>query len=218
MKPQLWIEHSSEETDTPAGLSRYSSGMRALADERARRSIHDRCITPVVGRRLAWHKPANGGLWTSTFGETDGWIDFMDSEQHYFDQDPEQWRWWLLIPRPQARIYTVDDRDDLIKLVNAYPGTSSVRNGHEARLTKTLDLFGRFPDWEAVSKDYDGVHLTSRGQGATRSPIEGAPNLSGWDCESTLWFRWAFSAIVQTSQGTVYEALGRAPFSSPDEW
>ena len=80
--------------------------------------------------------------------------------------------------KKDARILTIDSLEDLIKLCDDYPG-------------KVIDFLKtyRFIDWEKVSKNYDGVYLTEKGQMATRWS---QPSLYGWDCESTLWFRDVF--------------------------
>jgi hypothetical protein len=96
---------------------------------------------------------------------------------------------WLLNPDPAARIAHIDTYSDLAALVAAYPGPG-------------VDT--RFPDWEAVSRDYDAVHLTDAGQWATR--LSHPHDLYGWDCESTLWFRWCFISHCHLGTVEVLEA------------
>ena len=43
-------------------------------------------------------------------------------------------------------------------------------------------------DFERLAQDYDALQLTRDGYLRTRS----MPVLDGWDCESSLWFRWVF--------------------------
>lgn len=53
----------------------------------------------------------------------------------------------------------------------------------------------RWLKFSEMAKQFDGMHLTDNGQWATRLPPFDSPNLYGWDCESTLWFRWAFDKV-----------------------
>jgi hypothetical protein len=46
--------------------------------------------------------------------------------------------------------------------------------------------------FERVGKEYDALHLTHEGYLRTRSR-RCKPSLIGWDCESTLWFKWVFN-------------------------
>lgn len=124
-----------------------------------------------------WVKPRSGGLWTSTWDPSfgSGWIDWCIGESFAgpaFDV-------WLLTPDPAAHVYDIDSLDDLAALIRRFPG----RGSHQPE----------YPAWDLVAQEYDGVHLTDKGQWATRlaHPI----SLYGWDCESTLWFRWTFGAI-----------------------
>ena len=44
-----------------------------------------------------------------------------------------------------------------------------------------------------MSKDYDAIHLTEKGQWKTRMtrPV----SLYGWDCETVYWFRMKFKVV-----------------------
>ncbi len=128
-----------------------------------------------------------GGLWTSTYDERLGsdWIQWCLSEEF---RGPE-FDCWLLRPREGAKVYTIDSLADLIDLVYAY---GALRNSHA--------------DYEKIARDYDGVRLTKEGQWATRFSYP--YSLYGWDCESTLWFRWCFESV---------EHLGVRVFTEKDE-
>lgn len=113
-------------------------------------------------------------FWTSTLvAGSSAWADWCREEAY---QDVDAMYWHQLTPSPAARIYVIDTLADLAALVEAYPSTVC---GYT------------YPDWAAVSRDYDGVHLTGSGQVATR--FSRPYNLYGWDCESTAWFRWVFT-------------------------
>ncbi|RAQ94740.1 hypothetical protein A4R35_04275 [Thermogemmatispora tikiterensis] len=56
------------------------------------------------------------------------------------------------------------------------------------------------PDWRAVARDWDGVHLSLGGFLSSEgviwgSPEEGHAHLFGWGTESTLWLHWAFEGV-----------------------
>ncbi len=75
-----------------------------------------------------------------------------------------------------ARVAVIDSASDLTNLIDRYPRTVRSRHGL---------------DFERLAQDYDGLHLTHEGYLRTRSSRRGS-RLIGWDCESTLWFRWMF--------------------------
>ena len=120
---------------------------------------------------------ANGGLWTSTYenGKSE-WVQWCENAQ-FFTTDSDDG--WLLIPNENSRILTVDNENDFANIYKEY-GTHTDYN---------------FPilDFEKMSRDYDGLHLTSEGQWETRWSFP--YNLHGWDCESTFWFRWCFDEV-----------------------
>lgn len=55
------------------------------------------------------------------------------------------------------------------------------------------------PDWAAVARDWDAVHLTLGGAlTAEQVRVEGPKGwteLSGWDAELTAWLRWRFDDV-----------------------
>lgn len=131
-------------------------------------------------------KPASGGLWTSTYLGPQGsdWIQWCMSESFYIDQkDPRTENPWLLVPAVDARVYEIDSYSDLATLCK--------RHGHRYD-SKGLDYTK--PNWSSISEEYDAVHLTARGETATRLSLP--LDLYGWDCESTLWFRWKFDTVT----------------------
>lgn len=68
-----------------------------------------------------------------------------------------------------AKICTIDSYNDLIKLFGLYNGDDNI--------------FPRL-NFEIMSKDYDVIHLTQKGQIKTR--LTHPHNLYGWDAESCL--------------------------------
>ena len=132
-------------------------------------------IEPVIND---WVKP-HGGLWTSTYTPDEkycsDWIVWCVREEMY------EWvsdSCYILYPNPDAKILTIDSKEDLKRVIDQY---HIVKNGK------------KYLDYERISKDFDAIHLTERGQWDTRL-LE--PNLYGWDCESTLWFRNKFLGAI----------------------
>jgi hypothetical protein len=141
-------------------------------------------LRPIEERLCGWVKP-RGGFWTSSLTDTgrSGWIDWCLSEGY---QGPE-FDLWHLDPDPDARVYTIDTYDDLLRLGNRYPPVCD----HERECDR-LSL-GSGVGWRQVATDYDAVRVTEEGQWATR--LSHPFNLYGWDCEATVWFRWRFTAV-----------------------
>ena len=132
-------------------------------------------VPPVRNRWSAWNKP-EGGLWTSTYRpetQDSAWVEWRS----IYLSPPDHKAWWLLTPTPAARILTIDTLDDFIALL----AVAAMRGSR-----------CRTPDFERLSHDYDGLHLTEQGQRQTHSPYPYPDDLNGWDSECTLWFRWCF--------------------------
>jgi hypothetical protein len=134
-------------------------------------------VAAVRNRSGGWTKP-QFGLWTSTYHPERGsdWVQWCLAEEFSIPPNGE-WRGVILRPRRGARVYHVRTHEDLRRLVECYP--------HNA------DTYRLYPNWRAISRDYDAVHLTEKGQWATR--LSYPHDLYGWDCESTVWFRWCFT-------------------------
>jgi hypothetical protein len=135
-----------------------------------------------------WHKP-RGGLWTSTYDPRLGsdWVQWCLSEE--FGVPEAGWQSWVLTPTNDARVLTIDSLVDLELVCRDY-------------LAKPEHLGSMCPlDYERLAEEYDAVHLTEQGQWRTRLSLH--HSLYGWDCESSLWLRWAFSDV---------QSLGRQSF------
>lgn len=132
-----------------------------------------------VSNKEYFNKPY-GGLWTSTYRpETHDseWVEWCRDEAF---GNVNSLAWHVLTPKADARIYTVNTLDDLHKLCHTY------RLACEYEYLTCLDF-------ETMSREYDGIHLTSNGQVETR--LSYPENLYGWDVESTLWFHWCFERV-----------------------
>lgn len=135
-----------------------------------------------IRNRPGFPKPT-GGFWTSTLLEdgTSDWTRWCLSEEF------GGWnRAYSLEVNSKAKVFVIDSVNDLNK--------AWVISGSK----KSFDpVFGMTPeiDFEALAEKYDAVRLTAQGVVATMysEPL----NLYGWDVESTLWFRWAFTKCKQ---------------------
>lgn len=139
-------------------------------------------IRPVANLPHPRNKPEPGtGFWTSTYdGQRSAWIEWCETEGWGAPDPPNLWHGWILRPSPEARILIIDSMTDLLYLHERF----GLHSG------QYLDGF----DFEVLSQSVDGLHLTDDGQWATRLPPVALPNLYGWDCESTLWFRDVFTS------------------------
>ena len=186
LAPQAWCRDPEQDTETPR-------------PER---------FTDVVGVD-GLNKPGrlervNRGLWTSTFlGEeqVSNWVHWCTSESF---AGPD-FRVWTLDVDPAARVWEIDDGDDLDAFMREYGAPSPYEVHH---LGGRADGMFPYVDYEIV-----GVHLTEEGQWRTRGMSLDRPvnawSLYGWDCESTLWLRWAFTDA--TSLGVVTVKEGDTP-------
>ena len=132
-------------------------------------------------KNLGMNKPA-GGFWTSTYrGGRSDWSEWSAAN---LDRGAEEG----VILSPGGRVYRLDDQADYDKLRAKFP-----REG----------MFGEeLVDWEALSRAYDGVHLS-------RGGVRNLASMSGGNydppLESTLWF----NPSVLEVKGTV--KMGAAP-------
>jgi hypothetical protein len=132
-------------------------------------------VPSVRNDRKAIGKPL-GGFWTSSYDPDygSGWVRWCVAHRY---NEPLDLDWTVLSVDKSARVAVIESAADLAALIKCYPRTLRGRRGL---------------DFEALSKEYDGLHLTNRGYSRTQSTRFG-PALIGWDCESTVWLRWAFS-------------------------
>lgn len=145
-----------------------------------------------------------GGLWTSSYdAETrmSEWLAWC------YDNMPG-WanrRAWVLTPAPDARVYTINGVADLKHLCARYATEELMRLRQLNRFPAIAEMYPPL-DFASVATDYDAIHLTSGGEARTRLST---PSLYGWDCESTVWLRWAFMDVQAATVATAeeYEAL-----------
>lgn len=156
-------------------------------------SLSSERIDPVQNRYGI--KP-KGGLWTSSYHPQtgSGWVQWCMSE-HFKVPEDGSWESCVLTPRSDAKILVVNTYDDLLSIIEKYPdpqGLTLCGYTHTAI------------DFEKMSLDYDAMHLTEDGQWETR--LTHPHSLYGWDCESTVWFRWVFEKVEYVGQARYEEA------------
>lgn len=136
-------------------------------------------------------KPA-GGLWTSTLRDDGGcaWLDWCRANDWGPADDDHI---YVLEPEPNARVIVIDGVDDMRSAQDTF-----ARVDLHPAISRSFAAL----DYEEIAETYDAVHVTDQGQRETRFS---RPGLYGWDCESTVWLRWAFESVVD--RGPVAEAV-----------
>ena len=131
-------------------------------------------------------------LWTSTSlsEHSSGWLHYLRWGEDRREPPYHRWRLEVL---PSARVYEIHGPQAWQSLCLAYPAPSCMAYS----ICRSDALIE--PDWQAVSQDWDGVHLSAGGLLTTERVRWGTPgtqtHLFGWSVESTAWFRWVFSSV-----------------------
>jgi hypothetical protein len=138
-------------------------------------------------------------FWTSTSltSHTSSWLHYLRWGEDR--QDPPYPRWRVEVS-PSARVYEIHGPQAWHRLCLAYPAPSSM-----AYHTDQSDALIE-PDWQAVSQDWDGIHLSVGGALTTERVRWGTPgrqtHLFGWSVESTAWLRWVFGRVEPLPDGS----------------
>jgi hypothetical protein len=131
-------------------------------------------------------------LWTSTSVGScpGGWIPYLRWGED--GREPPYHPWRLQAPS-SARVYEIHGPRSWHALCLTYPASSSP--AYPLSTSKSLIE----PDWQAVARDWDGVHLSSGGLLTTERVMWGKAktqtHLFGWQVESTAWLRWVFDHV-----------------------
>lgn len=139
-------------------------------------------------------------LWTSTSvtARTSSWLQYLPISGEVGRWDPPYPRWRVAVV-PSARVYEIHGPQAWHRLCLAYPAPSCM-----AYPTCRPDALIE-PDWQAVSQDWDGVHLSMGGLLTTERVRWGMPghetHLFGWEVESTAWLRWVFVSVERLLDG-----------------
>lgn len=142
---------------------------------------YDFSIKPVINGYTC--KPQSGGMWTSTYKNNgnSGWTEFLLSNR-IETHDLNELSWFLVYPKSEARILVINSISDAITLYKRY----GIKNSDFPTKKNMMAI-----DFVSIEEEYDGINLTHKCQLET-SDRSVFPNFYGWDCESTLWFRWKF--------------------------
>lgn len=143
-------------------------------------------MKPITNRDLS-NKPL-GGLWTSRYDETYGseWVQWCIAEEFHAPDDG--FDSWVLYGH-DSKLLVIDSLVDLKRALRTY----RMKYDTDHPLYLSSPMFRSVFNYEAMAHDYDGLHLTARGQAETR--LSYPESLYGFDCESTVWFRWCFSKV-----------------------
>ncbi len=122
-----------------------------------------------------------GGLWTSTYHPAPAryasdWVEWCATNEPSWLGGSR----YLIEISSDAKIYIIDNLDDLKALTIRFQAFHN-----------TLNPSSRL-NWKKIAKEYDGIHLTEKGETDTRYSI---PSLHGWDVESTVWLHNVFSSV-----------------------
>lgn len=177
-------------------------------------------VTPIRNSEetgVVIKKPARKtGLWTSTWREEtqdSDWVEWCRGNDY---GNPDNGYWHLLTPRPDVKLYVIDDTHDLEMMLSTYlwttPMLTMMNEQYEISYSSypTRGMYAdrteiklppiklpRFAaiDFEKMSQEYDGIWLTEQGNGACHLPWHSEHDLNSWDCECVLWFRWCFGRV-----------------------
>lgn len=160
-----------------------------------------------VGNNGALGIKGTGGLWTSSwlgFEKGSDWIQWCVGEGYGCPAD-YKWNGYILELKDDVNILVIDTLKDMHILFDTY--------GYK-QFPDIPQLDQEALDFESMAKDYDGMRLTSHGQLVTRHGFswfgedfygeelkdewkqKKMRTLYGWDCESTLHFRWNFKEVT----------------------
>lgn len=165
--------------------------------------LTEELIQPVENNLRGIGIKGKGGLWTSSYlGKEKGsdWIQWCLGNEYAIPFN-SIWEGYLLEPKNDLQIYTIHTLEDMHILFDRY--------GYQL-YPQVSELEMEGIDFEKMSEDYDGLHLTSQGEAVTRHGFsffrditsdlkpewqaKKMRNFYGWDCESTFHFRWNFKS------------------------
>ncbi len=130
-----------------------------------------------------------GGLWTSPINSTHSWKHWCHRERFRRCRKHES---FTLSLKENARIYIIDSCLDIDKM-------PVLKQGEDWFILSKIMCR---PDFEELSKNYDAIWLTERGERTTRYPYLGDRlSFYGWDCETVLILNKEV-IILHKSKGT----------------
>ncbi|MEG1502261.1 MAG: hypothetical protein RR370_02620 [Synergistaceae bacterium] len=137
-------------------------------------------VEPIANREM-FCKP-QGGLWLSPYIEKgeylSDWHEWCEAES-FIDYNGETCS--IITLKKDANIFTINSHQDVLRLV--------LKHEYKSKLTEQMGIFRnkRYIDFESVSKNYDAILLTRKGESDTRwRTSDGEVSLYGWDVASLL--------------------------------
>jgi hypothetical protein len=150
----------------------------SLALDRAQLWIGAQHAVPQPANPSPRHydKPPNE-IWTSS-ALADGTSAWWPLLREGADRPPptETQSVWRLMPSPDARVFEIRSAQHYAWLRN------------------------EFGDWDAIAREYDGIHLTVEGLIRAQVVACGSVMLDNWDAESTAWLRWCFDGVERVGE------------------
>lgn len=174
-------------------------GVEVQDDHDARLDRSDDPSAPYSGRW--WSTPADAHPPTTTRPlDHTGSVALVWEEDSFGQRDALIWAVEVLRP---PRIWEIGGGADWVELVRRYPLDVTWSRRHDwYRVTGRVGPW-RIPDWAAVSREWDGVHLSVAGylHTATRALDLGdgsATLLAGWDPDQTWWLTGILTADLDS--------------------
>lgn len=144
------------------------------------KEIKKELFNPIAN--LEYSNKPSGGLWSAPYRNMDvyksDWMEFCIES----DFNKENLKYGVIFElKENTKIYTIDKLEDLEILYNKYKAKDINNAFNNKRL-----------DFEKISKEYDALYLTVKGQIETRFGMDwfSSLNLYGWDCETMLVFNF----------------------------
>ncbi|HWB16002.1 MAG TPA: hypothetical protein VG538_06300 [Vicinamibacterales bacterium] len=150
------------------------------------------------------NKPS-GGLWTSSYTPDDDYLSdwhrglamnraIQIAQQHAAGKQLTD---WLLVPSPEARVCMIASLEDAVVFTRDYRLATLPRHAGIGGPLGVL-VACEITNWEAAGRSLDAVSLTADAADAVayeRAHARVETAFHTWNCESTLWFRWAFVRV-----------------------
>lgn len=196
----LWTLRASPGDYHPQFSDGHAAAMlsdveRATADDELRMAS-DRDLPAGTGVCGAWWTHPFPGVYSTTRRVASLGALLLAGQEDGFG-DTEALLWPLGVD-DGARIYEVDGAAAWQRLVSTYPREATATYRHTWAWTG-WDGQWRVPDWRAVARDWDAVHLTVAGYLATagRALPAGTARtlLAGWNPDETYWLADVISAL-----------------------
>jgi hypothetical protein len=179
---QLWSSHAGSDSLEP-GLDRAGAGPMSHFERYAHKPH------PTILTSTAKATDISSLIIASAFGNG-------DLQPHPYDAI----RRCRFAVHPAARVYEIGSPGDWAALARRYPAIDP--GGHHRPVAPDGSLGPGeppeiVPDWLAVARDWDGVHVSLGGMLLATdvwvADAAGSSRFWGWDCEGTYWLRWSFN-------------------------